>query len=215
MPVTLHLLDPLSIREEDTHRDLSLEETKRARRFAFPHLAARWRAFRALTRRHLASHLAMSPRELIWREADWGKPFLEGCPLHFNLTHTDHLGVLAICNDHPVGVDLERTDRGRDLVGCETHFCHPEEIHEIQALTLPDREHRLIEIWTSKEAALKCLGTGLSHPPQQVRIGNSSATGSLQDLAKLTLYHPHHPSLTGHTFALATTAPSPEISWAP
>jgi 4'-phosphopantetheinyl transferase len=115
--------------------------------------------------------LGLSPKEVPIVLSEFGKPLLAPpyAGLHFNLTHSNGLALIALSVDGPVGIDLERKCRGAKLFDCESTFCHPQEIEN-----LPGDSHlraaQLLQIWTHKEAVLKALGTGLSHPPEQVRI---------------------------------------------
>ncbi|MES2439183.1 MAG: 4'-phosphopantetheinyl transferase superfamily protein [Verrucomicrobiota bacterium] len=102
---------------------------------------------------------------------EFGKPILAPPHhwLHFNLSHCNDLAAIAICAYGPVGIDLESMNRAEGLLECETSFCHPEEIADLPG-EASARAFQLLRIWTAKEAVLKALGTGLSHPPEEVRI---------------------------------------------
>lgn len=51
----------------------------------------------------LKEFLGFSPQIL---RTENGKPYIEGNPLYFSLSHSGKHGVIAVC-DKPVGVDLE------------------------------------------------------------------------------------------------------------
>jgi phosphopantetheinyl transferase len=150
---------------------LSPEEIHRASTFKFPDDAARWRSFRTALRHILANTLGISPHDLPILLGEFGKPAL--APpfhhLHFNLSHSHDSALVAICADGPVGIDIEALARAPSLLECVDSFCHPDEINALP-LSEPSRSRRLLEIWTAKEALLKALGTGLSHPPEQVLL---------------------------------------------
>ncbi|GAA5483906.1 4'-phosphopantetheinyl transferase family protein [Haloferula sargassicola] len=214
MPLFLHLLDPWSISPDEARSGLSRAERAQADRFVFQQDAERWSAFRTLTRRILAGYLPHASEPIEWAQGEHGKPFVRGAALHFNLSHADSLGLLAVSDLGPVGVDLEPSARGLDLIGCEEAFCHPEEIAGAEGLEGARRGNYLMHIWTAKEAALKCLGTGLSHPPQEVRISGHRAFGALEGLAALHIGRPSHERLAGHLSAWAAHRDIREIQWA-
>lgn len=85
-----------------------------------------------------------------------GKPYIRGAR-QFNLSHSGFLAALAV-GDCPVGVDVEVIGRVRDHVARRV-FTAGE--YAWQAARGPEGFYRL---WTRKEAALKCLGTGLNRP---------------------------------------------------
>jgi phosphopantetheine--protein transferase-like protein len=166
----IHVLTAgLPLRDDDAC--LSPEEIHRASTFKFQTDAARWKSFRTALRRTLADTLGISPRDVPIQLGEFGKPAL--APpfhhLHFNLSHSHDSALVAICADGPVGIDIEALDRAPSLLECVDSFCHPDEINALPQ-SEPSRSRRLLEIWTAKEALLKALGTGLSHPPEQVLL---------------------------------------------
>lgn len=84
----------------------------------------------------------------------YGKPYLQETDIHFNISHSGDLKILAIA-ETPVGVDIEKV-RKADLRVAK-RFCE----NEYNYITEKDSEHRFFEIWTKKEAYLKYKGTGL------------------------------------------------------
>ena len=86
-----------------------------------------------------------------------GKPYLPVYPgFHFSLSHTR--GALACaCGAVPVGVDLERLRKWR-LPVVSRFFGEREAAYVLSAAQ--GRDERFTEIWTRKEAYVKCLGTG-------------------------------------------------------
>ncbi|MEO5913266.1 MAG: 4'-phosphopantetheinyl transferase superfamily protein [Luteolibacter sp.] len=176
--VVIHLLRPDAISPEFARERITPEERVRADRFHFAEDASRWTSFRAQLRVILGKALSLSPLDVPLILSEQGKPLLAPPydEIHFNLSHCADLAVVALSPDGPVGVDLESLDRAQDLPGCEASFCHPE---EIAMLPQGDEERmmRLLEIWTAKEAVLKALGTGLTHPPEVVRVDLTSPVG--------------------------------------
>ncbi len=85
-----------------------------------------------------------------------GKPSLFYCPYQFSISHTGGLCVVALSIDE-VGIDVEKIkpytlkiERIFTLSDCE--FINTSE----------QKEKAFYQIWTSKEAYVKALGTGLS-----------------------------------------------------
>ena len=213
MSILIHFLEPWHFPLHEALPRLSSEEREQVERFVFEKDACRWASYRAQVRAHLGKHLGVSPDQVDWRTEEHGKPYLPGVPVHFNVSHCDDLGVLALSKLGPLGIDLEARSRAPELVGCEAAFCHPDECVEVAALPPADRPIRLLEIWTAKEAALKCLGTGLTHPPQEVMISDQRAIGELASLDELTIHRPEHPLLARHMVALATAEKTPDWIW--
>lgn len=197
-------------------RLLSPDERVRAASFLFPRHAEHWISCRAALRRIVGDVLHVPPDEVPLLITPLGKPVLAE-PfefLHFSLSHCKDLALLALCVDGPVGVDVEPLARSVDLADCENTFCHPEEISALP--TDPTaRMLRLLELWTAKEALLKCLGTGFSHPPETILILPGSATSDtpLPGIENQILHRLKHPSLADHCAALAAPASASHIEF--
>ncbi|MDD3363716.1 MAG: 4'-phosphopantetheinyl transferase superfamily protein [Syntrophomonas sp.] len=102
------------------------------------------------------------PHQKISFEANaYGKPFLVGINLHFNISHSG-AWVVGIIDNAPVGIDIEvispmDLDVGRILFS-------PVEYSDLMAKIEADRLAYFFELWTLKESYIKMLGKGLSKP---------------------------------------------------
>jgi phosphopantetheinyl transferase len=187
---------------------LSEDERQRAASFRFAKDAMLWSHWRSELRRILASAIRVSPLEVPLLLTPTGKPMLAPPfdSLHFSLSHCDDLALVALCADGAIGVDVEPAARAADLSGCEQSFCHPAEIAE---LPLELRCEHLMRIWTAKEALLKAMGTGFTHPPETVRLrfkAESILAESempLPGLESMRTLRLHHPALSAHFAALS------------
>lgn len=87
------------------------------------------------------------------KRTESGKPYLEGTPLHFSLSHSGDTGVIALSNS-PIGVDVEvikgkehnaiikrMSARERAEIACERDF---------------------LKHWTAREAYIKLYGLTLA-----------------------------------------------------
>lgn len=83
-----------------------------------------------------------------------GKPFFADLPLHFSLSHSGSMAILAV-SDREIGADVEQV-RDVDLRLAERFFTARE-----CAYVAGDRD-RFFEVWTKKEAYGKWQGSGLS-----------------------------------------------------
>ena len=92
-----------------------------------------------------------------WLISDGGKPHLENCPVHFNISHANGIVAVAMSEISPVGVDIEPLRAMR--AGFAARYFNQDEQHLIY--TAKDPEEALIRLWTAKEAVGKYLGTGL------------------------------------------------------
>ncbi|MCD8040701.1 MAG: 4'-phosphopantetheinyl transferase superfamily protein [Clostridia bacterium] len=83
-----------------------------------------------------------------------GKPYINGNPVYFNLSHSGDICAIAV-SDSPVGIDIELYGRGlRKRV--LSRFCK-EEQNEIIS------EKDFLLHWTAREAYIKYCGGTLAH----------------------------------------------------
>jgi len=219
--VIIHLIVPGAISQEMAIQCLTAEEVDRASRFRFSKDATNWISCRAQLRMTLGKEINLSPNQVPLVQSEFGKPLLapayEG--LHFNLTHSTELALIAVCPDGPVGIDLEKNSRGAELLGCESTFCHPQEIEKLPS-DPQLRATQLLQLWTNKEAVLKALGTGLSYPPEQLRIlfdlpiRQAISEPPLPGIADQWLRNLNHPLLVDYqaVVSIPTAATSMDIA---
>ena len=86
---------------------LSAQEQARAARYRGDALQRGHRRARAALRHILAHHTGQPPATLALAEGPLGKPVLDGLALHFNLSHSGALALVAVASV-PVGIDLEQ-----------------------------------------------------------------------------------------------------------
>lgn len=186
---------------------LTTEEKQRAAAFHHERDRRLWSASRAALRQILGKALGLAPHAVPLVLEKTGKPVLAAphSYLHFNLTHSGPLALVAIRDDMPVGIDLEPNDRAAVLPECASIFLHPEEMKTRAADPM-----FLLETWCAKEAILKAAGTGLATDPCSLRLADDfSAVLAPAALAGYHLLRLEHPLLVGHTAFLASPAPFP------
>ena len=138
----------------------SSNEHRRAARFRFERDQRRFLAGREVVRR-LLGHLVGEAPDRLRLDETAGKPRLADHNLHFNVSHSEHDAVLAVCVDHPVGVDIERLRTVSDARAIARSFFSPAECHVLDWQPDADVDHCFLRAWTRKEAWLKALGIGL------------------------------------------------------
>ena len=143
---------------------LSDEEQERARRFHRPEDASRWTAARSALRQILGSYLDLEPSALRFVLVAKDKPTLElpaGEELHFNLSHSRGLGLLAVSRSLELGVDIEYSSSELDHPAIAERVFPPELSASLAALSGEQRSAASDRTWVRAEAAAKCSGTGL------------------------------------------------------
>ncbi|MFZ1663773.1 MAG: 4'-phosphopantetheinyl transferase superfamily protein [Flavobacteriales bacterium] len=158
---------------------LDTEELQRADRFRFVHDRERFILGHGLLREILGRHLNADPTKLELQRGEFGKPFLRGNPVQFNLSDTKD-GLLVALAQQPVGADIETLHRSTDHTSVAEHYFTPNEVAGMAAAK--DSKRRFLELWTRKEAVLKACGVGLMDDLHSLEVGRV--------LNQLTISHP-------------------------
>lgn len=143
---------------------LSSPEHGRAERLHRSQDRERFIAGRAWLRATLARYLDVAPQALCLIEGRHGKPLLADGSLHFNLSHSGGVALLAVCRASPVGVDVEAMQPMADCDAIARRHFAAAEVERWAALPAADRLAAFYRCWTRKEAYVKALGGGLSVP---------------------------------------------------
>lgn len=112
-----------------------------------------------------------------------GKPFIEGNPVHFSLSHSGEKGIIAV-SDKPVGIDLEIfRDRIRNNI--IKRFSERE-----QAEILDERD--FLAHWTAREAYVKLYGHTLAKTWRRIEFfgGKIYFDGQPQNIKLCHYYFP-------------------------
>ncbi len=179
---TLHLGGAISAQCLRDH--LSSDELERASRFRFEKHRAQYELTRGTLRSLLGSYLGISPREVAFQYSKYDKPGLgEGQELEFNLSHTEGMAIFGFTRGHRIGVDIERRRSDFRADEIAERFFSPFERAALREVRGDRRHESFFRIWTRKEAYIKALGEGLSHPLHQFDV-------SLDDTAALVATRP-------------------------
>jgi 4'-phosphopantetheinyl transferase len=157
-------LDRQAATVDDGRAWLTGDERARANRFRRPGLARRWLAGRAALRGVLARRLDCAPAAVRYALEAHGKPVLaaNAGALHFNLSHSAGLALIAVTGVAPVGVDVEFDKPIADWRAVAARFFSPAEQAQLAAMAETGRQRGFYRCWTRKEAVIKATGEGLS-----------------------------------------------------
>jgi 4'-phosphopantetheinyl transferase len=154
--------------ESSLKTNLSPDERLRAGRFHRSVDRYRFIKTRGMLRKILAQYLSISAEHINFLYSAYGKPALvenQNHPdLRFNLSHSNEIAMIAITRRCEIGIDIEfiREDfASREIA--EDYFSQM----ELDLLSsVPERlqTRAFFNCWTRKEAYIKAIGEGLSHP---------------------------------------------------
>ncbi len=108
--------------------------------------------------------IVKEPKDYIINADEKGKPYFEGNPLFFNLSHS-HGVSFCVLSDSPVGCDVEKIREVNASVS-EKYFTEEEKCRDF------------FWVWTRKESFFKAIGTGLTLPLRSVSVTADSVSYS-------------------------------------
>jgi 4'-phosphopantetheinyl transferase len=178
---------------------LSTAERSRVTEYRIREAAERYVVTRALVRVVLGQQLRISPRELEISRTDAGKPVISH-GVHFNVSHSGDLVLLAVCETAQVGIDVERKRDVARVDALVARWLTQRERAELETLMTRGftASDAFLRVWSLKEARLKALGVGIS----------GAATAAVHAVEALPLDRlldgrTHSPSEDGYVGALA------------
>lgn len=140
---------------------LSEEEMSRAERYRFSVDRHRSIAARGILREILSSYLGTPPAAITFNAGSFGKPYLSNFPVHFNLSHSGPMMLIALSHQE-LGIDLEKIDAPVEVMPIAQAYFPAAEAAELLNLSMSDRMHRFFQLWTNKEALAKASGLGIA-----------------------------------------------------
>jgi 4'-phosphopantetheinyl transferase len=168
-----HLEQPPEVLQRLLHT-LDTDEQTRASRFHFDKHRRQFIVGRGFLRSLLGRYLEVKPEEVRFAYGPYGKPTLDNAhhagALRFNASHSHELALYAFAQDHEVGIDLEYIKEGFATQEIAERFFSKYEVEVLRALPRHEQAEGFFRCWTRKEAYIKAIGSGLSHPLDQFDV---------------------------------------------
>jgi 4'-phosphopantetheinyl transferase len=143
---------------------LDARERERIERLRFVRDQIRYAVSHLNVRRILGGYLQQHPADIGYSIGPFGRPCLlpdnSGRVIHFNLSHTQDFGLLAVTEDYQLGIDAE-VIRAINPKVADANFS-PCELQQLNALKGQAWLESFYKCWTRKEAVLKAEGMGLN-----------------------------------------------------
>ena len=121
-----------------------------------------------LSKYAISKAFGLLPDEIRFEKNKYGKPHVAGKKgVHYNISHSGDYVVCAVSSS-PVGIDVQEI-KGGSLDIADRFFSQEE--RDALAMCEGDAKRKLFyEIWSLKEAYIKCIGMGLSKPLDEFGI---------------------------------------------
>ncbi|GFN32185.1 4'-phosphopantetheinyl transferase family protein [Paenibacillus xylaniclasticus] len=123
---------------------------------------------RILIKTVMSTSMGCRPEEIVLKKNAYGKPFVEGAKMNFNVSHTSGIVACAF-SKWPIGLDVERMVPPPYMV-MDKAFVSDEMDYVDRQPTEQLKREAFYSIWTRKEAILKALGKGFAISPTTVKV---------------------------------------------
>jgi len=162
---------------EQRRMDAKLVQSKR-----FEYIAGQ-----AMMRRFLSHCLGIAPAAVVYERGHKGKPHiggnLRGHPLQFNISHSGGQILFALGMGAELGIDLEQLN---PRTGCERvarRAFSPREREQLASAGPALARLRFFQMWTCKEAVVKCSGDGIHSGMSRfsVALSDNGHRASIED----------------------------------
>ena len=158
--------------ESSTTRALFLtltpDERERASRFHFQKDREHFIVARGVLRDILGRYLDTSPARIRFSYNQYGKPALaqdDGADaLRFNISHAHEVALYGFTRGRDIGLDIEFVREDFASLEIAERFFSTDEVSMLRTLPASEQTVAFFNCWTRKEAFIKALGEGLSHP---------------------------------------------------
>lgn len=154
---------------EQYYNLMNFQERKKYDRFHFNVNRHQYLVTRALVRTVLSTYSPeISPKEWQFHTNKFGKPFIANSSLnnllHFNISHTNKLIVLAVSKQPYIGVDVEYMKKNDKIIEIANRYFAPQELKLLLNKGIKEQACCFYDLWTLKESYIKAKGGGLSIP---------------------------------------------------
>jgi 4'-phosphopantetheinyl transferase len=148
----------------DVKRHLTAQERARGDGVLNTSKGELWARSRGALRELVGRYARTAPGDLRFATSVHGKPYLAepAGAIAFNLSHSGSLGVYAFVAAGEVGVDVQVARPSSDEFGVARRVFGDPEARRMWELPAEERRPRFLREWSRREAALKCVGTGLA-----------------------------------------------------
>ena len=153
---------------------LSSDELIRAGKFRFDKDRDSFIRSTGLLRLLLQIYTDIHSDKIMFEQNKYGKPEISRRQninnLSFNLSNSQNLLCIGFIINEPIGVDIEVIKPIKDYLDVAENFFSDSEIRQLKSFAEDKSLEAFYTCWTGKEAFIKYLGEGLSHPLKEFEV---------------------------------------------
>ncbi len=155
---------------ESYFSQLNEQEKNRAKSFTRDIDRATYVTCRSQLKKALGSILEVSPQRIEITEGVNGKPYLENAKVHFSVTHSEGVFMIACTQLGELGIDMEWKTKRVEFGKLEDLLLSDYELTVFNNIPNEEKKNAFLRYWTRKESFFKAVGTGLSAPLKELVV---------------------------------------------
>lgn len=105
---------------------------------------------------------------IIFSRSKYGKPFIFGSEINFNISKTEGTIVIAFTDNNEIGIDIEKISEEKIFLNRNIFFSGK----EIELIQKDFSLKTFFKLWTRKESFLKYLGTGITENANKTSLAS-------------------------------------------
>lgn len=165
--------DPATVQR--LYEILNPDERRRADKYHFQKDRDHFVVARGALREILSAYIRISPARIRFSYNRYGKPALsDGEPfadlLRFSVSHSHGIALYGLTQGREIGIDIEHIRADFASLDIAEHFFSPAEVESLRAVPANQQTDAFFCCWSRKEAYIKALGKGLSHPLKEFAV---------------------------------------------
>ena len=146
---------------------LSEDERERADNLKVDDKKQQFIITRGTLRQRLGLLTNIDPKDFVFEYLEHGKPVLSNnhqcADITFNVSHSNDLALIAIAQEHSIGIDIEKINYKSNHQTLITRFFSKAEQADFQTMPDANKAKAFCACWTRKEAFIKAVGDGVSY----------------------------------------------------
>ena len=151
--------------EPELRQLLSADECQRGEKYHFEKDRINFIIRRGILRRLLGSYVGVQAVDLCFIYNNFDKPALEAdIQVGFNSSSSRDISMFAFTFDAKIGIDIEYVDAEFPKNDIAERYFSTDEVQAIRDLRPDLQTAAFFDCWTKKEAYVKAIGEGMSHP---------------------------------------------------
>ena len=193
---------------------LTQDEKNRANKYRITHKQESYRITRATLKLLLQYYVDKAPYPIALYKNNYGKPYIKGNALYFNVSHTDGMSIISFSKSNEIGIDLEHIKCDNNIINISKKYFTKRERFWIENLPKSEQIEGFLHCWVRKEAYIKALDVGLNLPLDSFNVISNTNQEILNNCFQINNWFVHSLDIsTQHRGAICIQSPKVDVHY--